>query len=59
MMATSRGVVICGGHFNNRLDPNLDSSGKATQTKPPVQKGEFFNGGIGNHKCVKKYASAD
>lgn len=38
IMAASKGVVICGGDFNIRLDPNLDSSGKTTQSNSLSKK---------------------
>ncbi len=44
MMANSKGVVICRGDFNIRLNPTVDSSGTATHNRPLTKKNENTHG---------------
>lgn len=37
-MVDSQGTVICGGHFNFRFNPKLDSTNPTNQINPLIRK---------------------
>ena len=47
LMVDSQGVVVCGGDFNIRLNPALDSSRASVQNRPLIRKLKALMGELG------------